>query len=267
MTATPKHGQLSQSEQGIHVAHQFYFPNATSRTSAPASRLTGGASKLALQGNDFSLWLLSSVSPTPTWVAVGAGSAGNDATGQNLGTGIPLFQEAVGGDLRFRTIVAGTGVNVASATSTITITTSAGGAGTYLPLSGSVMSGSIGMRDNVISRAEIRDWSETFVDAASSGSTYTIDLEQGNTHKVTLNTNSTFSFVNPPATGKVGSFTLIAVQGTGGSKEITWPASVDWASATPPTLTDAAGASDIFTFFTYTGGTQWFGFLAGGNMG
>lgn len=73
MTATPFHGSLDPNTQSIHVPFQFSFPDAASRTGAPASRLLGGASKLAYQQDTSSLWLLTSVSPTPVWSQV-AGS-------------------------------------------------------------------------------------------------------------------------------------------------------------------------------------------------
>ena len=43
-----------------------------------------------------------------------------------------------------------------------------------------------------------------------------------------------------------------------------WPASVDWAAATAPTLT-AAGV-DVLVFYTIDGGTRWYGFLSGAAM-
>ena len=315
MAANPFHGSVDPDVMGVHVPFQYSFADSASRTGAPASMLLGGASKLALQRDNMSLWLLTSVSPTPTWQQIGGS---NLATGgSNIGTGIGAYDSTVGQNLQFRSLLGGYGVNVTlqSNTSSIVVTASAPsatnlGAGaslyhetagsrmqfksllpgdgidisadasgitiqssisgvslSFLPLAGSEMGGSIGMQDNLLERPEIKDYSETLASAASSGSTYTIDLELGNVHKVILNTNATFSFVNPPADGKVGSFSLVAIQSEEGGKAATWPAGVLWASGIAPTLTAAPGASDIFTFFTYDGGNQWFGFLAGGSMG
>ena len=71
MATSTWHGDFDPDTQGIHVPFQFSFADQASRTGAPASMLSGGGSKLALQRDDFSLWILSSVSPTPTWKAVG----------------------------------------------------------------------------------------------------------------------------------------------------------------------------------------------------
>lgn len=84
MAADPRHGHIDPDVQGVHIPFQFTFPNAASRTGAPASLLAGGASKLALQGDNFSLWMLSSVSPTPTWVQVGAGNTGAPASAAHV---------------------------------------------------------------------------------------------------------------------------------------------------------------------------------------
>ena len=96
----------------------------------------------------------------------------------------------------------------------------------------------------------------------------TIDLEDGNFHKVTLTANCTFTFSNVPATANTAaSFTLFLVQDGTGSRTVTWPGSVDWAAATAPTLTTTAAAVDVLTFITLDGGTIWNGFVAGQAMG
>ena len=48
---------------------------------------------------------------------------------------------------------------------------------------------------------------------------------------------------------------------------VTWPTSIDWPSATAPTLTATASAVDQFVFYTYDGGTNWYGFTAGQALG
>jgi hypothetical protein len=91
MTATPDHGSLDQDVQGIHVPFQYKFADEASRTGAPASRLTGGASKFAYQEDTSAIWLLAETEPTPTWasMAAGTGGGGSEAVteGANLGPG------------------------------------------------------------------------------------------------------------------------------------------------------------------------------------
>ncbi len=56
----------------------------------------------------------------------------------------------------------------------------------------------------------------------------------------------------------------LAQDGSGG-RLVTWPASVVWPGGTTPTLSTAAAAVDIFTFFSRNGGTTWYGFPTGGS--
>ncbi len=97
----------------------------------------------------------------------------------------------------------------------------------------------------------------------SGGGTRTVDLTLGNIVTATVSSSTnTFSFTNPSASGIACSFTLILTNG--GSKTVNWPAAVDWAGGTAPTLT--ASGVDILTFVTTDGGTTWFGFAAGLDM-
>ena len=114
------------------------------------------------------------------------------------------------------------------------------------------------------SHTEISVYSEN-VNAIGStgGGTQDIDLHLDNVVSATVDTSAnTFTFSNPPASGKSGSFTLILTNG--GSQTVNWPASVDWAGGTAPTLTTAG--VDVLTFTTIDGGTTWYGFAAGLDM-
>jgi hypothetical protein len=119
MAASPDHGKLDNSSQGIHCVHQYSFPDAASRTGAPASMLVGGASKIGLQEDNFSLWLLQNASPTPSWVQIGGSSL--VSSGLNLGTGASIFTEVAGANMQFKTLLAGDGINLSADASMITI--------------------------------------------------------------------------------------------------------------------------------------------------
>jgi hypothetical protein len=77
-----------------------------------------------------------------------------------------------------------------------------------------------------------------------------------------LSAACTFTFTGAVA-GSAYSFTLLAVQDATGSRLATWPASVDWPGGAAPTLSTAANARDLLTFWTVDGGTTWYGMLAG----
>ena len=130
-----------------------------------------------------------------------------------------------------------------------------------LPLAGGTMSGETIFADQLVTRPEIKDYAES-VNAigATGGGTQDIDLTLGNVVTATVDTSAnTFTFSNPPATGKCGSFTLILTNG--GSQTVNWPGAVDWAGGTAPTLTTAG--IDVITFTTIDAGTIWYGFAAG----
>lgn len=109
---------------------------------------------------------------------------------------------------------------------------------------------------------------EEYNAVTSSSNATTCDLNDGNNFSHTLTENTTFTFSNPASSGKVSSFTLKIVQDASASGfTVTWPAAVDWAAATAPTLTATADAVDYFVFITHDGGTTWYGFTAGQAMG
>ena len=122
----------------------------------------------------------------------------------------------------------------------------------------------ITMGDNLIETPEFIDYAESVnVVGGTGGGTQDFDIALGNVHTATVDTSeNTFTFSNPSATGKSCSFTLILTNG--GSQTVNWPAAVDWAGGTAPTLTTAG--IDILTFMTIDAGTIWYGFLAGADM-
>ncbi len=126
---------------------------------------------------------------------------------------------------------------------------------TALPLAGGTMSGETIFADQLVTRPVLKDYGETKVAMAANA----VDLSLGNVQTYTLSGNQTLTFTNPPATGTSGSFTLILTNG--GSATLTWPTSVDWATATAPTLT--ASGVDVITFTTIDAGAIWYGFAAG----
>lgn len=96
----------------------------------------------------------------------------------------------------------------------------------------------------------------------SSTGAATINCRDGNVFSHTLSEDVTYTFSNPPASGRAFGFTLKVVQDST-ARTITWPASVDWPAATAPTLSTGSGEVDVFVFFTTDGGTTFYGFTAG----
>lgn len=95
--------------------------------------------------------------------------------------------------------------------------------------------------------------------SADSGTSYTINLDNGTIIILTLTGNlGTFNF--PTATAG-RQFTLILTQDATGSRTVTWPDSVRWPSSSTPTHTATASKTDVFSFIA--DGTYWLGGVGG----
>ena len=128
-----------------------------------------------------------------------------------------------------------------------------------------INNGSLKMADNVIERAELKDYSETKTDISSSSGVLTMNLANGNVFATTLTENvTTFTISNSSPTGKACSFTLILTQAAA-AKSVTWATSIRWEDGTAPTI-NTNSAVYIFTFLTVDAGTKWYGFIAGSKM-
>jgi len=114
----------------------------------------------------------------------------------------------------------------------------------------------------------VDSYNETYAAVTSSSNATTVNCEAANAFSHVLTENTTFTFSNPPASGTAFSFSIEIIQDASASGyTVTWPASVDWPSATAPTLTATASAKDIFVFYTRDGGTNFYGFTAGQALG
>jgi hypothetical protein len=114
----------------------------------------------------------------------------------------------------------------------------------------------------------VQSYNETYQSVSSSSNTTTINCETGNVFASTLSENTTFTFTNPPANNTAYGFSLKIVQDASASGyTITWPTTIDWPNAVIPTLTGNANAIDQFVFYTHDGGSNWYGFQAGKNLG
>lgn len=85
------------------------------------------------------------------------------------------------------------------------------------------------------------------------GSTETLNWNNGNKQRATLDENLTFTFTDP-----VGPTNLVLFlkQDGAGTNTVTWPASVKWAGGTAPTISSGASAEDIIS--CYFNGTNYY---------
>jgi hypothetical protein len=94
----------------------------------------------------------------------------------------------------------------------------------------------------------------------NTGAAATINLANGNFVTATLTGNCIFTFSNPSA--GASSFTLFLTNDATPSRSITWPPAVKWPNAAIPVRTTTANRTDVWTFFTVDGGTNWYGILS-----
>lgn len=118
--------------------------------------------------------------------------------------------------------------------------------------------------DNTVSRLNLKDYGEvTNAIGATGGGTQDIDLTLGNSVSATVDTSAnTFTFSNPTASDEQCGFVLYLTNG--GSQTVNWPAAVDFAGGSAPTLTTSG--VDVLVFTTIDAGTRWYGFAAGLDM-
>lgn len=147
----------------------------------------------------------------------------------------------------FVNFAAGAGATFSVASNTLTIGSSAGAA----------------IASNVLLRTTGGAGAVTTI--VSSGSAKTLMVGGANTFDITLTANCTIALTGAALSGSESSILLILRQDGTGSRTVTWPGSVTWASGSAPTLSTAASSVDFIVLETVDGGTVWFGFPVGGS--
>jgi hypothetical protein len=141
---------------------------------------------------------------------------------------------------------------------TATILSGASVTGTATFNSAVVIGGATNLQDNNLQRPTLLDYCVKGSALGSVGTAATIDMTAANFFSATLGFATTFAFTNPCTTGDFGGFVLELTNG--GSDTVVWPAAVDFAGGTAPTLT-AAGV-DLLVFVTRDAGTTYHGMVA-----
>tara|TARA_R100001198_G_scaffold69639_1_gene42152 strand:+ start:16 stop:1014 length:999 start_codon:yes stop_codon:yes gene_type:complete len=250
----------------------------TGATAAAAARTNLGLGSIATQAaNSVAITGGSVAGITDLAVADGGTGASSAADARtNLGIGTIATQAANSVAITGGTI---SGVGLSSLSSALAIadggtgSTSASAARTALgagTLSNVVedttpqLGGELDGQDNTVSKVNLKDYGEvTNAIGSTGGGTQDIDLTLGNSISATVDTSAnTFTFSNPTASDEQNGFVLYLTNG--GSQTVNWPASVDFAGGTAPTLTGTG--VDVLVFTTIDAGTRWYGFAAGLDM-
>ncbi len=129
-----------------------------------------------------------------------------------------------------------------------------------------ISSSRMDMEDGRLDDAILKQYGETVVGGASgtnAGASYEVAVASGNVFNLILNSATcTLTFTTPAASGTMSSFTLILRQDGTGGRAVTWP-TVKWPGGTVPSLSSAAYAVNVFSFFTLDAGGTWFGVRSG----
>lgn len=155
-------------------------------------------------------------------------------------------------------------VGLVSMTGTLNLTGNMNMIGNKNMTGGLNIAGNINMITGSLINPTFQNYKETVNLGISSSASYIINCNTGNNFNVTLAIGTTsFSFINVPATGTLENINLFLTQDNSGNRLATWPSSVSWGNPSTPVLSTAGNSTDIISFTTFTGGSKWFGFLAG----
>lgn len=97
---------------------------------------------------------------------------------------------------------------------------------------------------------------------ANTGTSYGINLANGNAFDLTVTGNVTFTLAGATA-GVLCTAVVCLRRDATGTRTIAWPASLKWLGATPTWGIVASKVAGVATLITFDGGTSWFGTSTG----
>jgi hypothetical protein len=199
---------------------------------------------------------------TGTTVSVAQGGTGSTSLTTNavlLGNGTSNVQTVAPGTSG--NILTSNGTSWVSSTPAVSLPSQTGNNGKYLKTDGTTASWT-----DTLTSVKLGSFQETVVSVGTvSTSTYSINLSLGNVFDITLGTNVTFTFTNPPATGFLANCTIILRQNATGSKTATFTGS-KYTDGVAPILSTGANQIDVLSFVTVDGGTSYFGSFVLANL-
>ena len=121
--------------------------------------------------------------------------------------------------------------------------------------------------DQVVSRAQMKDYAETVNALGSKSAAFNIDFEDGNVQTVTISSGTFNVGLTNSLASHSNSVTILGTDLGAGTPSFVAGAhdgggnAVVWAGGTAPTYT--ASGTDVLCFTTFDGGTTFYGFAAG----
>jgi len=129
----------------------------------------------------------------------------------------------------------------------------------FVQTTGSTMSGDLNMANNRVTQPVLKAQKETYYNVGTLTTNTNIDLGQGTFLDITLANNANLTFQNCGNSGNVTSFTLMVRQTANGSNTLSYANTIKWSDNQVPVLSIGANTADVLHFFTYNGGTIWWG--------
>jgi hypothetical protein len=111
---------------------------------------------------------------------------------------------------------------------------------------------------------QLRAYKEYVNTATVTTATYALNLADSNIFNITLGASTTLSFTGAPTSGNLFSVTLILTQDVTGGRVVTLP-TAKYSDGIAPALSIGANATDVLTYFTFDGGSTYFGAFAMAN--
>lgn len=116
----------------------------------------------------------------------------------------------------------------------------------------------LGGTTTLLGRTYSSNFTQNTVSTTVSG-TASLDLSLSDIFIVTMTGSPiTLTFTNPPSSGIFKNVIVVLINSGGGSKTATFTNAI-YTDGTTPTLSTGSGAKDVLSFFTYDGGTSYFG--------
>ena len=115
--------------------------------------------------------------------------------------------------------------------------------------------------DSRNARVILSDYADKINALGNTGVAATVNLANGNFVTATLTGDCTFTFTTGIGTG-AQAFTLFLTNDATPSRTIVWPGTVKWPGGSTPVRTETANKTDVYSFFTFDNGTNWYGTLS-----
>ena len=238
-------GTLTLATSGTGLSGSASYTGATGQTFTVTSNAASANTSSAIVARDAAGGFVAGI--------ITAGTFSGNVVGNISASGISTLSSVIVGSAT--TITSG-GVDAVGVVSATSFTTK--GTGSY-QIGGTTVITS----GRVVQYATLQGYAEKRYAFGNTGTAPTLDLSNGTFVTATLTGNASWAFnLGSVPSGDSVAFTLHLTNDATGGRTITWPASVVWPNGVVPTRTTTANRTDVYTFYTFTGGSTWYGNLS-----